>query len=186
VKREFLEAIERNSSLLQALVDDLLILANLERELPAQKERLNLRELLEQQLHSRQHGLAEKKIDAKLDCAPIEIHADRSRLTRALSNLIDNAIHYNRSGGELRVSVSQTDAGTRIDVMDTGVGIPQEDLVRVFERFYRVEKSRTREYGGTGLGLAIAKHAIESQGGTLSVSSRLGVGSTFTIMLGLG
>jgi two-component system, OmpR family, phosphate regulon sensor histidine kinase PhoR len=186
VKREFLEAIERNASLLQALVDDLLILANLERELPALKERLNLQELLEQQLRSRQHPLAEKQVEAKLDCPPIEILADRSRLMRALSNLIDNAIHYNRPGGEVRVSVSQTEAGIRIDVVDTGVGSPQQDLVRVFERFYRVEKSRTREHGGTGLGLAIAKHAIESQGGTLSVTSRLGTGSTFTIILGLG
>jgi two-component system phosphate regulon sensor histidine kinase PhoR len=184
VKREFLEAIERNSALLQALVEDLLVLATLERELPVQKEPLDLRELLEQQLRAKQHMLTEKQIAASLDCPQIEMLADRSRLARAVSNLIDNAIHYNRPGGEVRISVSRMDHGIRIDILDTGVGIPQGDLVRVFERFYRVEKSRTREHGGTGLGLAIAKHAIESQGGALSVTSRLGVGSTFTILLG--
>jgi two-component system, OmpR family, phosphate regulon sensor histidine kinase PhoR len=186
VRHEFLEAIERNSALLQALVDDLLVLASLERELPVQKESLNLQALLTEQLRSRQHALAEKQIRVELDCPQIEILVDRSRLMRAVSNLIDNAIHYNRQGGEIRISVSPAQNGTRIDILDTGVGIPPGDLVRVFERFYRVEKSRTREHGGTGLGLAIAKHAIESQGGILSVTSRVGVGSTFTILLSLG
>jgi two-component system phosphate regulon sensor histidine kinase PhoR len=184
VKREFLEAIERNSELLQALVDDLLVLAGLERELPAQKEPLALRELLEQQIRTKQHALTEKQIEVSLDCPHIEVLADRARLIRAVSNLIDNAIYYNRAGGSVRIAVAEADHGIRIDFRDTGVGIPQEALVRVFERFYRVEKSRTREHGGTGLGLAIARHAIESQGGTISVTSRLGVGSTFTIHLG--
>lgn len=183
VRREFLEAIERNSALLQTLVEDLLVLASLERELPVQKEPLDLRELLDQQLGAKQHALAEIQIQASLDCPQIEVLADRARLIRAVSNLIDNAIHYNRTGGSLRISVSKTEHGIRIDIVDTGVGIPQKDLVRVFERFYRVEKSRTRGHGGTGLGLAIAKHAIESQGGTLSVTSRLGNGSTFSILL---
>jgi two-component system phosphate regulon sensor histidine kinase PhoR len=186
VRREFLEAIERNSALLQSLVEDLLVLSSLERELPAHKEPLDIRELIEQQVRSKQPLLAEKNVEAKLDCPAIEIKADRSRLTRALSNLIDNAVYYNRPGGEIRIVVSQTAGGIRIDIQDTGVGIPQEDLVRIFERFYRVEKSRTREYGGTGLGLAIVKHAIESQGGSIAVTSRLGVGSTFTILLSLG
>jgi len=186
VRREFLEAIERNATLLQALVEDLLLLASLERELPVQREHLNMQELLEEQLRSKQHLMADKQIIATLDIQRVDVQADRSRLVLALSNLIDNAIHYNRERGKVHISVSQTDHDVRIDVQDTGVGIPQNDIVRVFERFYRVEKSRTRGSGGTGLGLAIAKHAIESQGGTLSVSSRLGVGSTFTIRLGLG
>jgi two-component system phosphate regulon sensor histidine kinase PhoR len=119
----------------------------------------------------------------RLDCQSEEIEADRNRLMRALSNLLDNAIHYNREGGEIRVVTSRAGQRFRIDVEDTGEGIPQGDLGRIFERFYRVDKSRTRNSGGTGLGLSIAKHAIESQGGSLSVSSRLGAGSTFTIFL---
>ncbi len=182
-KREFLEAIERNAELLQALVDDLLVLATLERELPIQNEEIDLRSLIEGEIRAKQHWLADKEITAKLDCPAITIHADRMRLVRALSNLIDNAIHYNKSGGVVSISASVKDRAVRIDIADTGLGIPQEDLVRVFERFYRVEKSRTREHGGTGLGLAIARHAIESQGGTISVASRVGIGSTFTIVL---
>ena len=113
----------------------------------------------------------------------MELLADRSRLARAVSNLLDNAIHYNKPGGQIRISGRATSNGFALDIEDTGSGIPQGDLVRVFERFYRVEKSRTRESGGTGLGLAIARHAVESQGGTISVSSKLGTGSTFTITL---
>ena len=181
--REFLEAIDRNSTLLQALVDDLLVLASLESEVPISKERFNLRQGIEQQLQSRQHLLSAHNLKTELDCPDVEIEVDRARLMRALSNLIDNAIHYNRPGGTIRMAVNVTGRHVRIDITDTGAGIPPADLVRVFERFYRVDKSRTRESGGTGLGLAIAKHAIESQGGTITVSSRTGAGSTFTIQL---
>jgi two-component system phosphate regulon sensor histidine kinase PhoR len=183
VMREFLEAIDRNSVLLQALVDDLLVLANLESEVPLSKERFNLKEAIEQQMQSRRPMLSTNNLRSELDCASIEIEADRSRLMRALSNLLDNAIVYNRPGGTVRISVTASGRQVRIDVNDTGAGIPSVDLPRVFERFYRVEKSRTRDSGGTGLGLAIAKHAIESQGGTLSVTSKVGEGSTFTIQL---
>jgi two-component system phosphate regulon sensor histidine kinase PhoR len=185
VAREFLEAIGRNSILLQALVDDLLVLASLESEVPVTKEKFDLREAIEQQLQSRQHLLLADNLRSELDCPEIEIEADRSRLVRALSNLLDNAIHYNRTGGTVRISVAVSGRRIRIDVADTGAGIPPADLVRVFERFYRVDKSRNRGSGGTGLGLAIARHAIESQGGTVTVTSRVGSGSTFTIQLPL-
>jgi two-component system, OmpR family, phosphate regulon sensor histidine kinase PhoR len=181
--REFLETIQRNATLLQALVDDLLVLAQLESEPPVEKQPIVVKELIEEQIRSRQHLVNDKRIQIMLDCPTVEIHADHSRLARALSNLLDNAIHYNKSGGQIRISGRTSSSGFAVDIADTGSGIPQGDLVRVFERFYRVEKSRTRESGGTGLGLAIAKHAVESQGGTISVSSRLGSGSTFTITL---
>jgi len=120
-----------------------------------------------------------------VDCPDCEILVDRSRLARAFSNLLDNAIHYNRPGGSIWISGKPKDGGFALEIQDTGTGIPSGDLVRVFERFYRVEKSRTRDSGGTGLGLAIAKHAIESQGGSIGVASKLGAGSTFTIVLPL-
>jgi two-component system phosphate regulon sensor histidine kinase PhoR len=180
---EFLEAIERNSKLLQSLVDDLLVLASMESEIPVSKERFNLKDAIEHQIHSRSHLLSKNNLQPELDCPAVEIEADRPRLMRALSNLLDNAILYNRPGGTLRVSVSVSGRQVRIDITDKGAGIPPAELARVFERFYRVDKSRTRDSGGTGLGLAIAKHAIESQGGTLSLSSKVGVGSTFTIHL---
>jgi len=181
--REFLETIQRNATLLQALVDDLLVLAQLESEPPVEKQPILVRPLIEEQVHLRQPLLEDKKIRVAVECPPVEILADRSRLARAISNLLDNAIHYNRPGGQIRISGRATSNGFAVDIEDTGSGIPQGDLVRVFERFYRVEKSRTRESGGTGLGLAIVKHAVESQGGTISVASKLGTGSTFTITL---
>jgi len=183
VTREFLEAIDRNSTLLQALVDDLLVLASLESELPVLKERFNLKDAIAQQIQSRQPLLSANQLQSELDCPDVEIEVDRARLMRALSNLVDNAIHYNRPGGTVRIAVAVSGRHVRVDITDTGAGIPPWDLVRVFERFYRVDKSRTRDSGGTGLGLAIAKHAIESQGGTISVTSRPGAGSTFTIQL---
>ncbi|HET9942574.1 MAG TPA: ATP-binding protein [Terriglobia bacterium] len=183
VHREFLEAIDRNSTLLQALVDDLLVLASLESEVPISKERFNLRKAIEQQVQSKQQLLSLNNLKVEIDCPDVEIEVDHARLMRALSNLIDNAIHYNRPGGTIRMVVTVTGRHVRFDITDTGAGIPPADLARVFERFYRVDKSRTRDSGGTGLGLAIAKHAIESQGGTISVSSRIGAGSTFTIHL---
>jgi signal transduction histidine kinase len=140
-------------------------------------------DLVKEQIASRRRALAEKHIQVEINCASGEILADRDRLARALSNLIDNAIHYNKTGGLIRISCRHERNSFIFDIQDTGSGIPQSDLVRVFERFYRVEKSRTRDSGGTGLGLAIAKHAVESQGGTISVESKLGTGSTFTISL---
>lgn len=181
--REFLEAIDRNSKLLQTLVEDLLVLASMECEVPVSKERINLKEVIEQQIQSRRHLFSASDLRSELDCPSIEIEVDRPRLMRALSNLLDNAILYNRPGGAVRILVNVSTRFVRIDVTDTGEGIPAAHLVRVFERFYRVDKSRTRDSGGTGLGLAIAKHAIESQGGTLSVVSKVGVGSTFSIEL---
>jgi two-component system phosphate regulon sensor histidine kinase PhoR len=181
--REFLEIIQRNAVLLQALVEDLLVLAQLESEPPLETQTIQMRELIEEQIRLRRPLLDDKNIHVELECSAIEIPADRSRLARALSNLLDNAIQHNKPGGQIRIAVHSSVRGVTVDVADSGSGIPQNDLVRVFERFYRVEKSRTREAGGTGLGLSIAKHAVESQGGTISVSSKLGVGSTFTIVL---
>jgi two-component system phosphate regulon sensor histidine kinase PhoR len=116
------------------------------------------------------------------ECAPAEIQADRGRLATAISNLVDNAILYNKPGGEIRITSATENGNFRLEIADTGDGIAPEELPRIFERFYRVDKARSRA-GGTGLGLSIVKHAIESQGGTIQVSSRIGAGSTFTIRL---
>lgn len=178
---EFLLAIERNSALLQALVDNLLILAKLESEPPIEREWLDIRAIIDELLRLRRHQIQEKNIRVEIECEPGEICVDGARLIRAVSNLLDNAIHYNRDNGSIRITGCPTSKGFELAVSDTGPGIPREDLFRIFERFYRVEKSRVRSAGGTGLGLAIVKHAVESQGGTVSVSSRLGGGSTFTI-----
>jgi two-component system phosphate regulon sensor histidine kinase PhoR len=180
---DFLSTIERNAQHLEALVSDLLTLAKLEAEVPAKREEFDLKPLIQEQLSSRAKTLREADIVAFAECEETQIHADRSRLTTALSNLIDNAIHYNKPGGEIRISAEVQGGTLRLAVSDTGTGIPSEEVPRIFERFYRVNKARSRESGGTGLGLSIVKHAIESQGGTVGVISRLGTGSTFTIHL---
>ena len=180
---DFLRIIERNAQHLSALVSDLLVLARLEAEVPATKEQFDLAIVVREQISSRKNALVDRSIELSVDCPAIQIQTDRARLATALSNLIDNAIHYNKPGGQIRISAETQNGTLNVAIEDTGNGIPSEELPRIFERFYRVDKSRTRESGGTGLGLAIAKHAIESQGGTITVTSRLGVGSTFTIHL---
>src|SRR5437870_6956398 len=180
---DFLRTIERNAEHLEALVSDLLTLARLEAEVPATREQVDVKSVIDEQISSRTSAITERDIQVTVACPSIEVQADRSRLSTALSNLIDNAIHYNKAGGEIRISAEMQNGTLNVSVADTGYGIPSEELPRIFERFYRVDKARARESGGTGLGLSIVKHAIESQGGAISVTSRIGAGSTFTIRL---
>jgi heavy metal sensor kinase len=129
--------------------------------------------------------LAEEKaqsIQVRFDPVPQWI-GDRVVLRQALLNLVDNAIKYTPAGGSIEVRVAQTDGGTTIDVSDTGPGIPEELQSRIFDRFYRVDRARSRENGGTGLGLAIAKWAVEVNGGQLTLESANGAGSRFRITL---
>src|SRR5215471_8705812 len=180
---DFLLTIERNAQHLEALVKDLLTLAKLEAEVPAKRERFELKPLIDEQISSRAKALRDGAVHVMIECPQLQVQADRVRLATALSNLIDNAIHYNKAGGEVRISADLHNETLHLAVADTGNGIPSEELSRIFERFYRVDKARSRESGGTGLGISIVKHAIESQGGSISVTSRLGAGSTFTIHL---
>jgi len=182
---DFLKTIERNAKYLEALVSDLLTLARLEAELPASLDQFLLRPVIEELVESRNSAIHSRGIHLTVECPAIEVRADRSRLVTALSNLIDNAIYYNSPGGGIRIDAHPEDHSISLSVSDTGSGIPSEELPRIFERFYRVDKARSRDSGGTGLGLSIVKHAIESQGGTISVTSRVGTGSTFTIRLPL-
>jgi two-component system phosphate regulon sensor histidine kinase PhoR len=107
-------------------------------------------------------------------------YGDKSRLRQVVTNLIDNAIKYTQPGGAIVCRIRPVRNQCEIVVEDTGCGIPAEHLSRVFERFYRVDRDRSREVGGTGLGLAIAKHIVEAHGGTLVVKSEVGKGSTFS------
>jgi two-component system phosphate regulon sensor histidine kinase PhoR len=114
----------------------------------------------------------------------VEVMGNRLRLEQAFVNLLDNAVKFNREGGEVWVEARRADGGmVGITVADSGIGIPSQDLPRIFERFYRVDKARSREVGGTGLGLSIVKHVIEQMHGTVCVESQLGKGSRFTVTL---
>ncbi|HZI50408.1 MAG TPA: ATP-binding protein [Terriglobia bacterium] len=185
IATDFLHTVERNARHLESLVSDLLTLARLEAELPASYDTVNVKGLVDEQISQRQAMIVERNLRVTNDCPDLQLYADRIRLGTAVSNLIDNAVYYNRPSGEIRVSGTQDNGVFVLSIADTGEGIPPADLQRIFERFYRVDKARSRQRGGTGLGLSIVKHAVESQGGSISVSSKLGTGSQFNIRLPL-
>ncbi len=109
--------------------------------------------------------------------------ADRDRLSQILVNLVDNAVKYTPAGGEVRLVARRLDSRVEVAVADTGIGIPSTDLPRITERFYRVDKARSRELGDTGLGLAIVKHLVHAHGGELTIESELGKGTTVRFTL---
>jgi two-component system phosphate regulon sensor histidine kinase PhoR len=109
--------------------------------------------------------------------------ADKERIAQVVLNLLDNAIKYNKLNGKVTISYKEDKKLLKVNIADTGLGIPAKDLDRVFERFYRVDKARSRELGGTGLGLSIVKHIIDAHGGKVAVESTLDKGSTFSISL---
>jgi two-component system phosphate regulon sensor histidine kinase PhoR len=182
--RRFLEIIKAHSIRLNNISADLLVLSELESgRPPAEPESLSLRAALESALRTvegeaRLRGvqlLNEKPGDA-------QVLGDRVHLEQVLVNLIDNAVKFNRQGGEVSAEISRTENGkAQIVIADTGIGIPSEDSPRIFERFYRVDKTRSREVGGTGLGLSIVKHVVERMHGTIQVESTLGKGSKFIV-----
>ena len=184
--RKFLEIIKSHATRLSNIASDLLALSELESERPTAESRpVSVRSAVDAAL--KMIGPAAQLRGVTLTSGELdeaEVLAERGRLEQALVNLLDNAVKFNRPSGEVRVEVSR-EAGdnVRIIVADTGIGIPSTDLSRVFERFYRVDKARSREMGGTGLGLSIVKHAVERMNGAVTVESQLGKGSTFTILL---
>jgi two-component system sensor histidine kinase SenX3 len=114
------------------------------------------------------------------------VSGDETQLTSMFSNLVENAVKYTPSGGRVEVTAESGEGEVVVRISDTGIGIPAENLARIFERFYRVDKARSKETGGTGLGLSIVRHVAENHGGRVGVESTLGEGSTFTVHLPRG
>jgi len=181
--RKFLEVIYSNAIRLGDMASDLLALSEMEAERePPPAESLSVREVVRAAIRTVEAEARTRNVEIiPLEVEDLHILGQRFRLEHALLNLLHNAIRFNRPGGEVRVEARSSDSRARIIVTDTGIGIPFEDLPRIFERFYCVDKARSRETGGTGLGLAIVKHVTEKMGGTVTVESRLGKGSTFTL-----
>lgn len=119
------------------------------------------------------------------DADPIYLLGDSGRLKQIITNLLTNAVSYTEAGGKVEVFVEQSETEATIKISDNGMGIPEAELDRIFERFYRVDKARSRNSGGTGLGLSIVKYLVENFNGTIQVESKLGLGTTFTIILPL-
>ncbi len=183
----FTDRILQQCSRLQALLSDLLTLSRLESgEAPEERQAVDLDEIVRDAVETLQPAAAEKQveIEARLDSVRLA-EGDPQALTELSMNLLDNAIKYNRTGGRVGVRLAATGNEALFEVTDTGRGIPEKALGRIFERFYRVDRGRSRAEGGTGLGLAIAKHAAEIHGGRIEVESELGSGSRFRVFLPL-
>jgi two-component system phosphate regulon sensor histidine kinase PhoR len=180
----FVRIIRDQSARLQSLVDDLLSLADLERpDVRLRREAFDLREAIERQVATLRARAEGAGLTLGLEPGPpVPVVADRLRIDQVIANLLDNAIKYTERGG---VSVRVGRAGTVVwcEVADSGAGIPREEVPRIFERFYRVDKARSREKGGTGLGLSIVRHILALHGGRVTVDSAVGRGSTFRIEL---
>ena len=116
---------------------------------------------------------------------PVVADVDELKFTRLVTNLVENAIKYNQDGGRVAVSLNADQTYFYVKIVDTGVGIPEDEIGKIFERFYRVDKARSRETGGTGLGLAICKDIVQLHHGVIRVSSDFGVGSTFVVRVPL-
>jgi two-component system, OmpR family, phosphate regulon sensor histidine kinase PhoR len=185
--REFLEIIRKNASRMSRLTEDLLTLARVE----SGEQRFDIQpatpnQLLNDAIESFQELARAHGIDLQVEnCAQDLVKADREAIHQVFSNLIDNALKYAASGGRLILGARGTERGIEFYVRDFGVGIPSEHLPRLFERFYRVDKARSRESGGTGLGLAIAKHIVLAHGGAIRAESELNHGSVFSFTLPL-
>jgi two-component system phosphate regulon sensor histidine kinase PhoR len=184
-RRQYLDVILRHGDRLTALIDDLLQLSQIEggtRTLAI--EPLDLAPLTRSLLQDLKPRLEASRLRAEVKAAGApRALADRRALEQVLLNLLDNAIKYTEPGGEIEIALAAAGGSVRIDVSDTGIGIPEADRSRVFERFYRVEKARSRDLGGTGLGLAIVKHLVQAQRGDVFVSQRDGRGTTLSVRL---
>ncbi|MGH7732085.1 MAG: HAMP domain-containing sensor histidine kinase [Candidatus Eiseniibacteriota bacterium] len=183
-RESFVRIIRDQAARLQSLVDDLLSLADLERpDVRLRREAFDLRAAVERQVAALGARAAQAGLTIALEPGPsAPVVADRLRIDQVVANLLDNAIKYTDRGG-VRVRLGREGGRIWCEVEDTGAGIPAADVTRIFERFYRVDKARSREKGGTGLGLAIVRHILALHGGRVSVTSVVGRGSTFRFEL---
>ncbi len=182
----FLKIILQESDRLQSLVHDLLDLSKIEQQnfnlsiLP-----YNIADTLEEVIAILEQKASEREISLRIEKEndPILIEGDADRLKQIFLNLISNAVTYTPNGGSVTISLRESQSKVFIKIADTGIGISREEIPRIFERFYRVDKARSRNSGGTGLGLAIVKHLVEAHKGNVSVESKIGEGTTFFIEL---
>ena len=184
---QFLRIIYDESERLNRLITDLLELSKIEKQaMPLQITDVNVNEIINNSTQTISKFARDKNITLHLpddSAEPVHVEADKDRLGQIVLNLVANAVNYTSDNGEIFINVEEHTSKIVIWVRDTGMGIPEESLDRLFERFYRVDQARSRHSGGTGLGLAIVKHLVESHGGNIFVKSVEGVGSTFTVEL---
>jgi len=187
INRKYLESCERNIERLISLIQELETINKLETgEIPLHKTTFNLATLVEEIFEVLQ-GAADKRAITLCLKTPannrVMVFADRQRISQIVMNLVANSISYGSDGGKTTVGFSDMPDRVLVEVQDNGIGISEDNLPRIFERFYRVDKHRSREYGGTGLGLAIVKHIVEAHNQSINVKSELGKGAIFAFTL---
>lgn len=185
-RQYFLSIIHEESKRIQRLIDDLLILSKLEKdESKLHIVDVKMNEVIEDIKPIIEQSAAEEDIKFVTTMAneTITLEADEEKVKQLLINLLTNAVNYTGSKGEITLHIDESDNDVKMIIQDTGIGIEQKVLPRIFERFYRVDRARSRETGGTGLGLAIVKHVVEVHNGEIDVASKLGEGTTFTVYL---
>lgn len=188
-RERHLKTMQRHSERMNHLVEDLLMLARLESDrLQLEFDRVSIPELIQELVDDWNLKLAEKKIGVQLEVPPDlpPVWGDRLRLEQVFSNLLENAVKYSRPDTTIMFSARQQDNFVAVRIRDHGVGIPPQDLAHIFERFYRVDKSRARSDGGTGLGLSIVKHIIQRHGGSVSAESTFNEGTAIEVRLPCG
>lgn len=187
INREYLLHAEKSIDRMIAIVNDLEAISKLESEtLKLVKEKVDLSALAHDVLDSYEINAKQKNIALSIHnklSGPVHVLADKEKIRQVLNNLLENAIKYNKQNGNAKITFYDMDELILVEVADTGIGIPLEDVPRIFERFYRTAIGRTFEHSGSGLGLAIVKHIIEAHGQTMHVRSSIGVGTTFGFTL---
>jgi signal transduction histidine kinase len=185
--QEFLRDITAEIDRENKIITDLLSLVKMDKKAADMNiTHMDINQLLEDILKRLRPIAGERKIDLILDCfRPVEADVDEVKFTLAVSNLVENGIKYNVDEGWVRVSLDADHKYFYVTVADSGMGIPEDSLERIFERFYRVDKSHSREIGGTGLGLAITRSSIVMHHGTIKVFSKEGEGTTFSVRIPL-
>lgn len=193
-QKHFLGIIKRHTDRLINIVSDLLVLSEVESRDSLSKENssndleeININEVIKSSLETLRSKAAEKELEVSFDTNNdvYKVKANRFLLEQMYINLIDNAVKYTPENGKISIRVSNSDSQVLTEIADTGIGIPKEHLPRIFERFYRVDKTRSRNLGGTGLGLSIVKHIVIMHGGKIEVQSEEGMGSKFSISIPL-
>ena len=184
MQKEFLGRIHSEVEEMTSLINDILMISRLEtKELMPTKEMLCVKSVAEEVKKTLKPLADENNVSLEIHCCDDFVYMDRSHLQGILSNLMGNAVKYNRLGGFVQTDIIMDSTSLSIRVEDNGIGIAKEDQKRIFERFYRVDKGRSKRVAGTGLGLSIVKHVTEFYGGCVSVESQSGVGSTFLVQL---
>lgn len=184
--KEFINIIYKDANRLASLIDDLLDLSKIESgKMKMFFEALEIEPIVKSVLSILEKNIKNKNLLVSLDIPKDlpKVLADERRITQVFLNLLDNAVKYNVQNGKINIKAYSVNGWVQVEISDTGIGIPEKDLPRIFERFYRVDKARSRELGGTGLGLAIVKHIIQAHRGNIWVKSEIAKGSTFFFTL---